>query len=177
MDPDLLECIVEYARGRGQLAMLYIYRGMDCHYTKMVDKQDTIGWRRFMEGMVCRSIRRIQKMYTTMDGSNLSPKQWTVGVITKLLKATQGQWLYQCIQIHDRLNSTQAMLRKEDLQREIESQQEMGMEGLMEEDQYLAEVNLEDLESTSGKRQECWLVAIHAALEASILQGQHTARQ
>ena len=29
-DPDLVECIVEYARGRGQLAMLDICRGMDC---------------------------------------------------------------------------------------------------------------------------------------------------
>jgi hypothetical protein len=51
------------------------------------------------------------------------------------------------------------------------------MEGLIEEDQYLAEVNLEDLESTTGKRQEYWLVAICAAWEASILQRQHTARQ
>jgi hypothetical protein len=69
------------------------------------------------------------------------------------------------------------MLRKEELQREIESQQEMGMEGFMEEDQYLAEVNLEDLESTTGKRQEYWIVAICVAWEASILQGQHTTRQ
>ena len=69
------------------------------------------------------------------------------------------------------------MLRKEELQREIKSQQEMGMEGLMEEDQYLAEVNLGDLESTTGERQEYWLVAICAAREASILQGQHMARQ
>jgi hypothetical protein len=48
------------------------------------------------------------------------------------------------------------MLRKEELQREIESQQEMGIEGLMEEDQYMAEVNLGDLEGTTGKRQEYW---------------------
>ena len=176
-DPDLLKCIVEYTRGRGQLAILDICRGMDCQYTKMADEQDAIGWRRFMEGMVCRSIRRIQEMYMPMDGSNLSPKQWTVGVITKLLKATHGQWLYQCVQILDRLNGTQAMLRKEESQREIESQQEMGMEGLMEEDQYLAEVNLEDSERTTGKRQEYWLVVIRAARKASILQGQHTARQ
>jgi hypothetical protein len=47
----------------------------------------------------------------------------------------------------------------------------------MEEDQYLAEVNLEDLESITGERQEYWLVAICAAQEASILQGQHIARQ
>jgi hypothetical protein len=80
-------------------------------------------------------------------------------------------------QIHDRLNGINTTLRKEELQREIESQQEIGMQGLMEEYQYLAEVNLEVLESTTGKRQEYWLVAIHAAREASILQGQHRARQ
>ena len=41
----------------------------------------------------------------------------------------------------------------------------------MEEDQYLAEVNLEDLEHTSSKKQEYWQVAIQAAWEDSRLQG------
>jgi hypothetical protein len=162
MDSVLHECIVEYARGRGQWAMMDMCRGMDFRYTKMTDEQDAIGWRRFMVGMVCRSIRGIQETYTTMEGSNLSPPQWTVGVITKLLEATHGQWLYQCAQIHARLNGTNATLRQEELQREIESQ--------MAEDQYLAEVNLEDLESTTGKRQEYWLVVICAAREA---RGKH----
>ena len=48
----------------------------------------------------------------------------------------------------------------------IEAQQDMGWEDLVEEDQYLAEVNLEDLEHTSGKRQEYLLVAIQVAREA-----------
>jgi hypothetical protein len=44
--------------------------------------------------------------------------------------------------------------RSEELQMVIEAQQDMGWEDLTEEDQYLAEVNLEDLEHTSGERQE-----------------------
>jgi hypothetical protein len=136
--------------------MTDICRGMDFQYTKMAVEQDAIGWMRFMEGMVCRSIWVIQETCTTMEGSNLSPAQWMVGVITKLLEATHDQWLYRCTQIHNRLNSINKTPRKEELQREIESQQEIGMDGLMEEDQYLAEVNLEDLESTTGKRQEYW---------------------
>ena len=47
----------------------------------------------------------------------------------------------------------------------------MGWEDLTYEDQYLAEVNLEDLEHTSGEWQEYWLVGIQAAREASRLQG------
>ncbi len=53
----------------------------------------------------------------------------------------------------------------------IEAQQDMGWEDPVEEDQYLAEVNLEDLEHISGERQEYWLVVIQAAQEASRLQG------
>ncbi len=52
--------------------MSEVCRGMDYRYTKMADEQDAIGWRRFMEGMVCRSIQHIQELYTTMDGSKLS---------------------------------------------------------------------------------------------------------
>ena len=91
--------------------------------------------------------------------------------IIKLLETTHGQWLYQCIQVHDRFSGIQATQQKEELQMAIEAQQDVGWDDLTDEDQYLAEVNLEDLEHTSGERQEYWLVAIQAAREASRLQG------
>jgi hypothetical protein len=72
-------------------------------------------------------------------------------------------------QVHDRTQSTLATLQKEELQKEIEAQQKMGYGGLLEEDQYLAEVNLENLETSSGEQQEYWLVAIGAAWEAGVL--------
>ena len=40
----------------------------------------------------------------------------------------------------------------------------------MEEDKYLLEVNLDDLENTSGEQQEYWLLAIRAAREARRLR-------
>jgi hypothetical protein len=124
-----------------------------------------------VEGMVCRGMRNIQEMYTQVEGSNITSVQWAQCLIIKLLEATHGQWLYRCVQVHDRVSGTRATARKEEIQLAIEAHQEMGMEDLLEEDQYLAEVNLEDLESTSGERQEYWLIAIRAAREASILQG------
>jgi hypothetical protein len=92
-------------------------------------------------------------------------------VVVKFLEATHGQWLYRCIQVHDRTQGTLATLQKEELQKEIEAQQEMGYSSLLKEDQYLAEVNLEDLETSSGEQQEYWLVAIRTAREAGVLQG------
>jgi hypothetical protein len=54
--------------------------------------------------------------------------------------------------------------------REIKEQREMGTDGLLEEDQWLLEINLGDLEEGSGEREQYWLVAIKAAREAAILK-------
>ena len=52
---------------------------------------------------------------------------------------------------------------------------EIGGSGLEEEDKFLLEINLEDLETTSGETQEYWLLAILAAREACILRDESTA--
>ncbi len=127
-----------------------------------------------MEGMVAKEMRQIQDTYSKVEGSAISLVSWTTGLVIKLLEITHGQWLYRCVQVHDRVRGTQVTTRKEDLQREIEKQWEEGWGELLEEDQYLAEVNLEDLEQSSGEKQEYWQLAIRAAREASILQGGQT---
>jgi hypothetical protein len=48
---------------------------------------------------------------------------------------------------------------------------EKGWTDLLEEDQYLAEVNLEDLEHSSGGKQQYWLLSIRTTREASRLRG------
>jgi hypothetical protein len=151
-DPKFREYMVEYAKGQGGRTMMEICRGMDHRYRKVAESQDAIGWRRFMEGMICCGLQGLQEIYTTVDGSNVTGEQWATGVIIKLLKITHRQWLYHCIQVHDRFSGIQATQQKEELQMVIEAQQDMGWEDLVEEDQYLAEVNLEDLEHTSSKK-------------------------
>ena len=73
-----------------------------------------------------------------------------MGLVTKLLEVTHGQWLYRNIQVHDKISCTLVTLRKEELQLEIEWQQELGTAGLLDEDCHLVECNLEDLEDSSG---------------------------
>ena len=124
-----------------------------------------------MEGMICQQMRAIQEEYTVTDGSQVTPDQWTAGVVIKLLETTHCQWLYRCIQIHDKVQGTLVTQRKEELKRKIEEQMDQGFDGLLEEDQFWGEVNLEDLENTSGERQEYWLVAVRAAREARLLWG------
>ena len=49
---------------------------------------------------------------------------------------------------------------------EIEKQQELGTDSLEEGYKYLMEINLEDLENTSGEKEQYWLLAIRAAIES-----------
>ena len=107
-----------------------------------------------------------------IEGTHTSASRWTTGLILKLLETTHGQWLYHNVQVQDAVAGTWVTLRKEQIQQEIELQMELGALGLLQEDKYLMEINLEDMETTSGKHQEYWLLAVTAAREASLLQQQ-----
>ncbi len=88
-------------------------------------------------------------------------------MVLKQLEATHGQWIYRNVQIHNSVAGTQVTLWKEEMQQKIEEQMELGKAGLLEEDHWMVEVNLGDMETTSGEREEYWLLAIQAAREAA----------
>jgi hypothetical protein len=58
-DPDLLDCIAEYAYGRGGHTMGEICHGLGEPFQQMVQDREAIGWRQFMEGMICTQMRQI----------------------------------------------------------------------------------------------------------------------
>ena len=82
-DPDLRDCIIEYAKGRGYVSMFDICVGLNLgqDYQTMAIDQDTIGWRRFMEGMVCLRMRKIQTSYANSEGLYTSPIVWAQDLI------------------------------------------------------------------------------------------------
>ena len=137
-----------------------IENSYDERYKVMARAQDSIGWRRFMEGMVCKEIRAIQRTHSSVTGLRCNTERWGRELVAHLLEVTHGQWLYPNVQVHDRITGTLATQQKNELQMEIERQQELGTEGLLDDDCYLAECNLGDLEDTSGIRETYWLLAI-----------------
>ena len=72
--------------------------------------------------------------------------------------------------VHDTVSGLKATERKEELQREIEDQIELGGEGLDEKDSFLLEINLEDLDTSTGKDQYDWLIVIRAARADRVLR-------
>jgi hypothetical protein len=131
--------------------------------------QDRIGWRQFLEGMILKVITVIQQQFYALNGSCLSLEKWSSGLITWLMEITHGQWLYRNYIVHDLVSSTIATARKKNLLLEIELQPELGDAGLLEEDKYLAKVNLEEMELSLGEQQHYWLLAIQTARNAKIL--------
>ena len=151
-DPDLVECIMKYVQGWGTVTMASAVQNLPALFQALGCSQDKIGWRRFLEGMVS-------------------------GLITRLLEITHGQWLHRSFVIHDPLSGIIATRKKEELILEIECQWELGDAGLLEEDKYLAEVNLGDIENTLGERLHYWLLAIKTARKAKILREQQEQQQ
>ncbi len=149
--------------------MMEICNGLGETYLQMAREQDQIGWRRFMEGMISIWMREIQRQYHISQGARTSPERWAQGLILNCLKQHTWQWLYRNVQIHDIVSGTQATIRKEAIQKEIKEQMELGEADSLEEDNWMLEVNLGDLESTSGEQEQYWLVAIKAAWEAAML--------
>jgi hypothetical protein len=124
-EPDLLDCIAEYAYSRGGRTAMEICNGQGEPFQRMARDQDEIGWRRFMEGMICTKVCNIQSEYHSWEGTSTNPERWAKGVVLKLLEATHGQWIYRNLQIHDSVAGMRATLRTEEIQRDIEEQMEM----------------------------------------------------
>ena len=72
--------------------------------------------------------------------------------------------------MHDTVSGLKAAESKEELQREIDDQIELGGAGLDKQDRYLLEINLEDLDTSTREDQYYWLIAIQAARADRILQ-------
>ncbi len=87
-DPDLLDCIAKYAHGQGERTMTEIFSGLEPQFIQMAKEQDAIGWRWVMEGMISRSMRKIQYNFHYQEGTKMNPNSWAQGLILKLLKAT-----------------------------------------------------------------------------------------
>ena len=127
-----------------------------------------------MEGMVSKEFCQIQDTYSRISGNHMLGPKWVQGLSLKLLEFTHGLWLVRNFLIHDKVSGMLALERKEEIQVAIEEQLEMGTAGLEEDDLYLMEINLEDLESTSGENQAYWLLAVQAARDAFRLRRQQS---
>ena len=75
-----------------------------------------------MEGKISSEALAIQAECVELGGCSFSLENWAKGLAIKLLEATQGQWLYINMLVHNTVSGLKAAERKEELQMEIEDQ-------------------------------------------------------
>ena len=100
----------------------------------------------------------------------MSVEAWAKELVIKLLEITHGQWLYRNVVVHDRTTGDLVSRRKEEIRDALEEQLELGEEELAEEDRFLLEINLDDLDNSTGEDQTYWLLSLQAAREARQLR-------
>lgn len=167
----ITNCIIQYTRGRGYRTMQEICNSMGGQFQEMAKEQDTIGWRRFMEGMISKKLVCIYEDYHALTGEGLSSISWASQLVVHLLEVN-GQWIYRNIQVHDDQQGTLRTQEKEAIQRQIEVEMELGFNNFLPMDKSLADVTLEDLETSDGRSQEYWLIAVKTARAAAKLSDQ-----
>jgi hypothetical protein len=111
-DPDLINCIVDYVQGRGTLTMASAVQNTPPQFQALELSQDTIEWRRFLEGMFSKEIVALQQQFYTVSGPQMSLNKWSSGLITWLLEITHGQKLYQNFMVNDPVSKTMQLLKR-----------------------------------------------------------------
>jgi hypothetical protein len=116
-----------------------------------------------MEGMISKELLLLPREDLINDDCKLSPARWAQELIKRLIEATHGQWIYRNLVMHDQVSGHIITQNKEEILHEMERQKELGGEDLSIQDQWMAEVHLPDITSSTGERETYWLLAIKAA--------------
>lgn len=146
--------------------------GFQLQYRRLAISVDCIGWRRLMEGMISCKLVELQKYALVEAHSRMTVDAWAKELVIKLLEITHGQWLYCNVMVHIRTAGDLVTRRKEEIREALEEQMELGEEGLAEEDRFLLEINLDELDNSTGEEQTYWLLSLQAAREARQLLSQ-----
>jgi hypothetical protein len=163
-DLTYLLLLVSYVKGRGERSMEEICYNLPAEYQGFAKAKDNIGWRRFMEGMVAKELLNLLAVVDFQEDESVDVSNYVCKLIQKLLEITHGLWIYRNLMMHDSLSVVFACEPKEKLMEAIEEQLALGSDGLREEDKWLLEIDLDDLDGhTTGEREVYWLLAIDAA--------------
>merc|ERR1712194_844266 len=76
-DNSLRQCLVQYARTRGGDSMAHVARAQSARFEKLAQSMDSIGWRRYMEGMVSVEFQRFKVTLLISAGGHC---RWIFGL-------------------------------------------------------------------------------------------------
>ena len=139
--------------------------GYDERYVKMAKAQDSIGWRRFMEGMVSKDMRNIQRTHASVLGMRHNTERWGVELVTRLLDWRSHSANGYIATFRYTAESLGPLLRREkkNFRWRLNGSESWGRTGYWRKIAISYRMQPGDLEETSVMKETYWLLAIKAA--------------
>ena len=107
----------------------------------LVQSQDMIGYRNFMEGHILTHFYKIQNFHLAI----LNGADWAKQFISKMLLVTYSQWIFRNISLHDKINGYLHKKESEEIALELESVAGIAPEDIPAESQFLVEINFREI--------------------------------
>jgi len=114
---------------------------MSPHMKALVQSQDMIGYRNFMEGHILTHFYKIQSFHLAI----LNGADWAKQFISKMLLVTYSQWIFRNISLHDKINGYLHKKESEEIALELESVAGIAPEDIPAESQFLVEINFREI--------------------------------
>jgi hypothetical protein len=121
------------------------------------------GWVHFLEGKVTGHIRALQQQYLRTQQARINSDNWIKMFISKLLQISHTQWIFWNLTFHDRQQGHLAMLRREELEEEMERLHSLDPAEVPEDSRFLLDFDPDDLAKGDISNQEHWILAMRAA--------------
>ena len=155
LDEILCKRLLEWRNGEGLQPMVF----SDPVLYRLLLKQDTIGWRACIDGLLVREWAAVQASYFEMIGSRRSGKRWAVASIKKLWDTAWDMWDHRNRVVHDNESGVRAI----ELRRAIREQFQLGSQGVTVQARRLFQGGVQKVLGYSIEAQEAWMRRIVAA--------------
>lgn len=143
-DPDLMDCISKTLAPRDPTSFELNSYGSA---TKAAADQDLIGWHHFTHGKIAKSWETAQHNYYLSIGSPKSGRSWAAGLVMQLYSMVHNQWTYRNGVLHEKDAQGLRIKEGEALERSIDSQFELGRDGLNPTDWHFIERGIEEVKN------------------------------
>jgi ribonuclease HI len=163
--PDLITWVEQYILGGGKFPTVFDYPTPSLK--DLVQEQNTIGWRNFMEGRISKQFLRVQFCHLIHANSRITAESWTKTFISKILHITHSQWIFRNFMLHGKTNGLLRLQEQEATLLHIKELSLSNKNDLPEESRFLLEFDLEQLRNADYDMQCYWTAAVSAARQAT----------
>ena len=132
----------------------------------LVQSQDMIGCRNFIEGHISTHFYEIQNFHLAMSSSFVNTADWAKQFISKILHVLHSQWIFCNISLHDKINGYPHKKKTEEIALELELLSGIALEDVPAESRFLLEINFSELSKSHIEAQKYRILGINTALTA-----------